>query len=151
MTDRYCPHGHLMSPENVSRETRPNGYVSLRCKVCNRNRKRLRYHTDPTYRKVYQAYSHWYRCGHPEGRTWPEIRDQILKETNDAGIRNELPGWVRGTRGPSPQLHLRNPMESIDWQTMQSKIISIVELPEHERELDLDTVAKAHPCPEAAA
>lgn len=56
--------------------------------------------------------------------------------------------WVRGTRGPSPQLHLRNPQESIDWNATQSSVISIIELPEDERLLSLDEAARRHPCPE---
>lgn len=58
--------------------------------------------------------------------------------------------WIRGLRGPEPQLHLRNPQESIDWKVMEDNVIGIVKLKEHEHDYTLAQAVAAYPCPEWA-
>jgi hypothetical protein len=57
--------------------------------------------------------------------------------------------WLRGLRGPEPQLHLNNPRQSIHWPEMESRVIGIVALKDHERGYTLAQAVAVYPCPEA--
>ena len=76
-----CAKGHVLTEKTVTLEGRRGGKKYVRCKQCISNRKKLSYST-PLHRKLRIAYNHWFRCGHPEGLLWPEIKERILKETN---------------------------------------------------------------------
>jgi hypothetical protein len=67
-----CINGHLKTPENTY-----NDQGWLRCKTCIGQQKALRYKNDALFRKRRLAYSHWWSCGDPQGRTWQEIRKEI--------------------------------------------------------------------------
>lgn len=55
--------------------------------------------------------------------------------------------WIRGLRGPEPQLHLLDPRSLLSWKTLEDSVIGIVQLKEHERDYTLAQAIAAYPCP----
>lgn len=74
-----CPRGHELSPKNMRREyPRASGFrLVVRCRACDRERKRQAYENDPGFRARQRAYAHWFVCGHPEGKIWDEIKQDF--------------------------------------------------------------------------
>jgi hypothetical protein len=58
--------------------------------------------------------------------------------------------WLRGTRGPEPQLHLIDPRSLNSWKILETSIIAIVELKVWERDYTLAQAIAAYPCPVVA-
>lgn len=76
----HCRRGHEFTPENTSIEFNDAGEKVRRCRTCRLNQKRLRYRNDERFRNERLAYAHWFKCGHPEGKAWPEIRAELAME-----------------------------------------------------------------------
>lgn len=74
-----CRKGHELTPENTRREyPRSNGFrLIVRCRACDRERKRQAYRENPEMRAKAIAYSHWFRFGHPQGLSWNEIKAEL--------------------------------------------------------------------------
>jgi hypothetical protein len=74
-----CSQGHELTPVNSRREKSSvsRGGFRIRCKTCIRLRYRRRYRTDEQFRIRALAYAHWFRCGHPEGKGWGQIKMEL--------------------------------------------------------------------------
>lgn len=74
----HCGNGHEFTPQNTYICVDRDGCVVRHCRTCNSIRKKLRYESDPKIRAVAKAYSRWWRCGDPKGRSWSEVRAEVL-------------------------------------------------------------------------
>ncbi|WP_439398514.1 hypothetical protein ACRQ5Q_14575 [Bradyrhizobium sp. PMVTL-01] len=74
-----CRKGHELTPKNVRREyPRSNGFrLVVRCRACDRERKHKAYTENSAMRARAIAYSHWFRFGHPTGKSWDEIKAEL--------------------------------------------------------------------------
>jgi hypothetical protein len=69
----HCHRGHELTPENV----RLQADGGRRCKICDNEARKLRYASDPTFRRRALAYSHWWKVGDPQGRPWSKIKEEL--------------------------------------------------------------------------
>ncbi|UGY15230.1 hypothetical protein HAP48_0043015 [Bradyrhizobium septentrionale] len=76
-----CRKGHPLIGDHVReercRETR--GGIRLRCKTCVKEQKR-RWYGVRVNRELQLSYANWHRRGHPQGWSWPQVRERLIAE-----------------------------------------------------------------------
>lgn len=56
--------------------------------------------------------------------------------------------WRRGLHGPIASLDMMDPRQSMDWKLHEQRMVLIVPLQDHEREMSLASLTVLYPCPE---